>query len=101
MIEPAAEQDGLAGRWTIAFGTDGRMTVTAPSTFTGVLSGSLFQIQGDRFRTNLFVQDVCSNLPTNAYSWTQSGNELRFSAIDDPCEGRVAVFTSAPWTRVG
>jgi hypothetical protein len=99
--QPAVRQNGLAGLWTIGLGTDGIMTVSAPSSFTGVLSGSLFQIRGDQFRTNLFVQDVCSNLPMASYRWTSSGSQLTFTPLDDSCEGRVAVLTSAPWDRVG
>jgi hypothetical protein len=99
--QPVVRQNGLAGRWTIRLGTNGIMTVSAPGSFTGVLSGTLFRIQGDHFRTNLFIQDVCSNLPIDSYRWTEQGNELRFMTITDPCEGRVAVLTSAPWTRVG
>jgi hypothetical protein len=99
--QPAVRQNHLAGRWTIGLGTNGIMTVSAPSSFTGVLSGSLYQIQGDRFRTNLFVQDICSNLPLATYRWIRSGTKLSFTPIDDPCEGRVAMLTSAPWTRVG
>jgi hypothetical protein len=97
--QPAIRQNHLAGRWTIRLGTNGIMTVTAPRSFTGVLSGSLFQIQGDRFRTNLFVQDVCSNLPVANYRWSKRGRDLHFTRLDDPCKGRVAVLTSAPWTR--
>jgi hypothetical protein len=99
--EPAVRQNGLAGRWTIRFGTDGVMTVTAPDSFTGVTSGTLFEIQGDRLRTNLFVQDVCSNIPTNSYRWTEQGTKLTFIAVEDPCQGRVAVLTSSSWSRVG
>ena len=99
--QPAVRRNGLAGRWTIRLGTNGIMTVSAPGSFTGVLSGTLFRIQGDHFRTNLFIQDVCSNLPIDSYRWARSGNELTFTRLNDPCEGRVAVLTSAPWTRVG
>ena len=98
---PAVRRNGLAGAWTIELGTDGIMTVSAPASFSGVLSGTLFQVQGDRFRTNLFVQDVCSNLPLATYRWVLRSGELSLAPIDDPCEGRVAVLTSAPWTRVG
>jgi hypothetical protein len=99
--QPAVRQNGLAGQWTLGLGTNGIMTVTAPSSFSGVVSGSLFQVQGDQFRTNLFAQDVCSNLPPATYRWTRAGGELRFTTLDDPCGGRVALLTAAPWTRVG
>ncbi len=98
--QPAVRRYGLAGRWTIRFGSNGVMKVFAPDSFTGVLSGSLFHIQGNHFETNLFVQDVCSNLPNATYQWVSRGSELSFTPIDDPCAGRVAVISSAPWTHV-
>jgi hypothetical protein len=76
------------------------MTVSAPDGFSGVLSGILYQIEGDRFRTNLFVQDICSDQPVT-YLWVRRGEELSFTPLGDPCQGRVAVLTSASWRRVG
>ena len=90
--QPAVRRYGLAGRWTIRLGTNGIMTVSAPRSFTGVLSGSLFHVKGDRFQTNLFVQDVCSNLPVATYQWVKKGSKLTFTSIDDACAGRVAVL---------
>jgi hypothetical protein len=94
------QQNGLAGRWTIELVADGTMTVSAPASFSGVVSGILFSVQGERFRTNLFVQDICSNSPV-IYRWALNNGELTFTPLDDPCEGRVAVLASASWTRVG
>jgi hypothetical protein len=99
--QPAVGQYGLAGRWELGLDTNGAMNVSAPGSFTGVLSGTLFQIQGTRFRTNLFAQDVCSNLAAGTYEWTRTGGTLIFTTVDDPCEGRVALLTSSPWTEVG
>jgi hypothetical protein len=99
--QSAVRRNGLAGRWALGLGPTGAMTVSAPGSFTGVLSGSLFQIEGGRFRTNLFAQDVCSNLPVGTYAWTRRGGQLIFTTVDDPCEGRVALLTSMPWTQVG
>jgi hypothetical protein len=97
---PGVRKNGLAGIWTIGLGTDGIMTVSAPASFDGVLSGILYRVEGDRFRTNLFVQDVCSGAPV-VYLWAEDGGELSFTPVNDPCEGRVALLASAPWTRVG
>jgi hypothetical protein len=78
----------LAGRWVIELRSDGTMTVTAP-------------VRADTFRTTLFIQDVCSNLPVPTYRWTRVGERLRFTPIDDRCGARVALLASGPWVSDG
>jgi hypothetical protein len=97
--EAIIRTDHLAGRWSMTLRPDGTMAMIAPRPFTGVLSGILYHIQGNRFRTNLFVQDLCSNVAVT-YQWTRSGSELSLTPLDDPCEARVALLASGPWTRV-
>jgi hypothetical protein len=99
--DPDARSNRLAGRWRIKLRPDGTMAVTAPAGFTGVLSGSQFQVQADTFRTTLFIQDLCSNLPVPTYRWTRVGDRLRFTPVDDRCRARVAVLASGPWTSGG
>jgi hypothetical protein len=99
--DPDAQSNRLAGRWTIQLRGDGTMAVTAPAGFTGVLSGSQFQVQADTFRTTLFIQDLCSNLPVPTYRWTRVGDRLTFTPIDDRCGARVTVLASGPWTSGG
>ncbi len=93
----AIRSNSMAGIWTIDLHADGTMTVTAPPAFTGVLSSFLFQATGDRFRTYLFVQDVCTDLPLGTYRWTRSGDTLTFKVADDRCAARVDFFTGGPW----
>jgi len=99
--DPATQSNRLAGRWRIELRPDGTMAVTAPAAFTGVLSGSQFQVQADTFRTTLFIQDLCSNLPVPTYRWTRVGDRLRFTPVDDRCGARVTVLASGPWTSSG
>ena len=94
-------RDHLAGRWSITLGPDGTMVVGAPQGFNGVLTGTLFDFDGNRFRTNLFIQDVCSGLAVGSYRVTAVGRELRFVPLVDPCAGRVAVISGGSWTRAG
>ncbi len=89
----------LSGTWTVTWNNDGRMGVQAPTGYTGVLSGALFQSTPGAVRTDVFGQDLCSGLQIGRYRWTRTGNALMFTLADDRCEGRVAVLTSAPWTR--
>jgi hypothetical protein len=98
---PEVRRNHLEGTWTIELRPDGSMAVTGPPSFTGVVSGAQFQVQGDTFRTTLFIQDVCSNLPVPTYRWTRVGNRLTFTPVDDRCRGRVAVLSSGPWVSGG
>jgi hypothetical protein len=98
---PDAQSSHLAGRWRIELRPDGTMAVRAPAAFTGVLSGSQFQVQAETFRTTLFIQDLCSNLPVPTYRWTRVGDWLRFTPVDDRCRARVALLASGPWTSSG
>ena len=84
----------IAGRWVIELDTDGSMQVTAPDTYTGVVSGPLFQATPEWFRTSLFEQDLCSGQPLGTYRWELTGSTLRFTEVDDPCDGRVAVLAA-------
>ncbi len=95
---PGAQENEMAGEWTIELHADGTMNIVAPPRFAGVLSAVQFQVTGNRFRTDLFVQDVCTNLPLGSYRWSRSGGTLTFKVIDDACEARVALFTSHSWT---
>jgi hypothetical protein len=94
---PAVAEHNMQGRWTIEFHTDGTMSVDAPPAFQGVLSSPLFESEGDQFRTGLLGQDVCTFSSFGEYRWTRAGDILTFDAINDPCQARVELFTSAPW----
>ncbi len=90
----------IGGRWVIELDTDGSMQVTAPDTYTGVVSAPLFQLTPERFRTSLFEQDLCSGQPLGIYRWELTGSTLRFTLVDDPCDGRVAVLAGQEWSRI-
>ena len=97
---PTITENGMAGRWTIQLNADGTITATAPRGYSGVLSGILFETDGDRFRTSVFGQDVCTFLPLGSYRWSRSGGTLSFEVEDDQCEARVEFFTSGSWRSV-
>ena len=84
----------IAGRWVIELDADGSMQVTAPDTYTGVVSAPLFQATPEWFRTSLFEQDLCSGQPSGTYRWELTGSTLQFTEVDDPCDGRVAVLAA-------
>lgn len=89
----------LAGRWVLTFASDGTLRVSAPSTYHGVLSGTLFQSTSNTFRTTLFGQDTCSGDRIGTYQWRRSGPILTFTALDDQCVARVDLF-AARWNRI-
>ncbi len=93
--QPAVRRDGLAGRWTIALGADGTMTLSPPSSYSGPRSGYGFQVSGDRFRTDLFSTSVCTGIPPGEYRWTLSGGTLTLTPVDDRCAARDALLGSA------
>jgi hypothetical protein len=95
------DDGGLAGRWTMRLEPNGVATMSAPPSFTGVLTGVSFQVSGEQFRIDLFVQDLCSGDTPGAYRWTRSGGELTFTTLGDSCAARVAVLTSGSWTSTG
>src|SRR5262249_12846963 len=96
--DPTAAADHMAGRWAMSLLPSGRMNLTPPPAFEGVLSGTLFRLAGGRFRTDLFAQDLCTSTPLGTYTWTRTGGLLRFAVVDDPCGPRAALLASGPWT---
>jgi hypothetical protein len=97
---PSAQRRGLAGGWTLRFQGQGNLTVQAPAGYAGVLSGALFTATPGQLRTGLFATDLCSGSGVGVYHWTRSGQTLVLTVVDDACEGRVTVFTSAVWKSV-
>lgn len=96
----AVTSNRMLGDWTIGFGSNGILAVTAPPDFTGTYSGYSFDVAGSQFRTDLFGEDVCSTLLPGLYRWTVIGDRLTFTLVDDSCPGRVALFTSAAWNAI-
>ena len=93
----SSEGRPLGGRWTVGLEEDGTMTVSAPPSYQGVVSGALFQASPGVLRTSVFEQDLCPGQRIGSYSWTRSARELVLEVRDDTCAGRVLVLTSLPW----
>ncbi|KQZ88433.1 hypothetical protein ASD62_02990 [Phycicoccus sp. Root563] len=88
----------VAGRWVLEFKAGGVLTVTAPPTYSGVVSGVLYAVQGQEMRTDLFSQDRCAGQPLGRYAVTRTGSRLALMAVDDPCAARVGVLGATAWT---
>jgi hypothetical protein len=102
--------DGVAGTWTIRLEPTGALLVSIPSEFladSSSMSGTIFSLTGDRFRTNLFYTDpieVWANKWGQAhcdtvgnYVWNLTGGRLSFTSIDDTCPMRKTLLTTTPW----
>jgi hypothetical protein len=98
--EVAVTSNRMSGDWTLQFGSNGIMTVTTPSAYTGTHSGYTFHVTGSQFSTDLFGEDVCRRLPPGTYQLSLTGGQLAFTVVDDSCPGRVALLTSAAWRAV-
>ena len=94
----AGPAGAVTGRWRLMFRPDGVIDVTAPPSYTGVVSAVLFESTPDTLRTSLFTQDLCSGLGLGSYRWVRSGDQLKLSVLDDRCQDRVSVLARA-WTE--
>jgi hypothetical protein len=91
----------LDGQWTLRFDQDGTLLVTAPTSYGGVISGVSWSAARGVLTTDLFVEDVCSNLPLGRYSWTTNAQSLTMAKIEDPCSARVLFLSGQTWLRTG
>lgn len=99
--DPAVARDQLGGTWTMRLQADGEVFMSAPASFvpgTSGLSGIAFSLAGDRFRTNLFINDNCGTVGT--YTWARAGGRLSLTALTDDCAIRRTLLASRPWTEL-
>jgi len=93
---------GLAGSWTLALNGDGSILWNAPPG-AGVTEGlprDTYQVTGAQLVTNLFQTNLCRGSGVGSYSWTRSGGTLTLVAVNDGCELRRTILTSALWRTV-
>jgi hypothetical protein len=91
------ERFGLAGEWTLELNGDGSISMTAPASFDGSVEGYTFDVSGNVFVTNAFVNDVCNEAqgqgrPVGRYEWELVGGDLVLRSTDDACPGRTQIF---------
>jgi hypothetical protein len=96
----AVQTGHLAGPWTLQFVGGGTARVQAPQTFQGIRSGVSFLQNGDRVRIDIFAQDLCAAQPVGSYRWTDTGDRLRFTNVNDTCKARIGLLTGGSWLRV-
>lgn len=98
-----ARAEGMVGRWVVELAPGGAVSVVPPDSFTEARTGTSYQLDGDRLRTNLFVNDLCdSNSSTSVvgtYRWVSTASTLRFVAVSDSCEARRLFYTGQAWEK--
>lgn len=90
---PADMRTGMAGAWEMTLDGsghavvryNGRQVVDAPYT----MNGSELTFTDD-------TGEYACHSPAR-YTWNVSGGQLRFTRIEDSCEGRVLALTAHPW----
>jgi hypothetical protein len=90
----------LAGHWVLKFDGNGTVLVTPPTSYAGVVSGTLFSVDALRLRTNLFSQDVCTDLGNGEFFWARPGARLDLAESDEPCAARSQFLTENTWVAV-
>lgn len=95
--DAAVQEHAMNGDWTIEFGDEGILGVTAPAAFSGTRTGYSFEVTGDRLRTDLFSADVCTGLLPGSYRWQLVDATLTLAVVEDACPGRVALLSEGPW----
>ncbi len=98
----AAEQDGMAGRWTVRMQEGGAVEMVPPGGFRGTASGSSYRAEAGVVRVDAFLSDVlCQSAqvtePVGSYRWTRTSDTLVFVAVSDACAARRLLFAGQPW----
>jgi hypothetical protein len=89
--------EALGGEWLLNLRPDGRIDVTAPPGYPGVLSGVLFTSTATDFRTSLFQEDVCSGAAVGSYSYARTRTGITFVAVEDACASRKTFLSANQW----
>jgi hypothetical protein len=98
--DPAVQSAGVPGSWTMVLHPSGVLDLEPPSGFgLGATSpsGVSYSLAGDRFRTNLFFNEVCNSIGT--YTWHLDAGSLLLVVVDDTCSERRTLLGTGPWAR--
>ena len=88
------------GRWVMRLGAGGILDLAPPPSAAAVATdGVAFDVAGDRFRSDAFVNGACPDAPAGVYRWFLSGERLTLQPVAEPCPLRAEVFAGT-WTSV-
>jgi hypothetical protein len=94
--DPDVAREGLAGTWTVRFGSSGAVTLTAPPAYLSPTTGYRFRLDDNLVVIGLFVER-CAGAAPGVYQFSIDADTLRFASVDDPCPHRATLLTSEPW----
>jgi len=98
--DPAVQSAGVPGSWTMVLHPSGVLDLRPPSGFhlgETSPSGVSYSLAGDRFRTNLFFNEVCNSIGT--YTWHLDAGNLVLVVVDDTCLERRTLLVTGTWAR--
>jgi hypothetical protein len=91
-------QPGWDGPWTMTFDRRGVFELGGPATADASGEGASYAVSGDTLRVDVFVNNVCSELPAGLYLWSRTGDVLTLRLVEDPCADRAALLAGS-WRR--
>ena len=94
-----AEEDAWNGRWRLALTDDGVLLLSGPESASVSSEGASYEVTAERFRTDVFVNSACSELPAGVYEWRLDGDRLTLTEVGNDCADRADVFAGT-WRRV-
>lgn len=92
-----ASPTSLGGDWSLNLRPDGRVDVTAPPSYSGIVSGVLFSSTATEFRTTIFQEDVCAGAGVGSYTYARTTTGITFVAVDDTCTARKTFLAANTW----
>ena len=98
--DPAVQSAGVPGSWKMVLHPSGVLDLQPPSGFhlgETSPSGVSYSLAGDRFRTNLFFNEVCNSIGT--YTWHLDAGSLVLVVVGDTCLERRTLLATGTWAR--
>jgi hypothetical protein len=88
-------QSGLVGMWELVVDRPGH----AVARYNGQqVVETQFEVQGNQVTFSNDTGQYACNTP-GSYTWETTAAGLRFTKVNDPCDGRAVALTVHPWAR--
>jgi len=88
-------QSGMVGMWELVVDRPGH----AVARYNGEqVVETAFEVQGNQITFSNDTGQYACNTP-GRYTWEMTAAGLRFTKVEDPCDGRAVALTVHPWAR--
>ena len=87
-----SHQQGWNGTWSMRFDHDGVFELVGPATTSASTEGASYALEAHSLRVDVFVNNVCSELPAGRYLWSRTGDVLTLTVLEDRCPVRAALL---------